>query len=76
MSQFSQNGGAGHLGHVESGLEGSERYPVQQVSHMGVSDGSWITLDKFGQGSRRACGSSGSSGRWVKWERGSSGPNE
>jgi hypothetical protein len=48
VSQFSQQGGAGLLGQVESGSKGSERSPVQQVSHMGVSDGSdkshWTSL--------------------------------
>jgi hypothetical protein len=77
MSQFSQHGGAGHLGQVESGLEGSERYPLQQVSHMGVSDGSdkshWTSLVKA---VGWPVGHLGQVGRLVQWERGSRGPNE
>ncbi len=65
------------MGQVESGSEGSERSPVPQVSNMGVSDGSdnshWTSLVKAVGG---LVGHLGQVGRWVKLERGSSGPNE
>jgi hypothetical protein len=74
VNQFSQQGGTGHLSQVESVSEGFERSPVRQVSHMGVSDKShWTSLVKAVGG---PVGHLGRVGRWVKWERGSSGPNE
>jgi hypothetical protein len=64
VSQFSQQGGAGHLDQVESGSEGSERSPVRQVSYMGVSDKShWTSLVKA---VGRPEGNLGQVGRWVK----------